>query len=269
MADGVKYLPIILTGLLTGGISSGSTYWLQREQFRQEFQGSLIADNLNEFVGACVTDNPEQRTFFMIGVAEALECSGGEVQHCVIRHVRENCGRFVSPAELEAVEADASTDAALTDEAAPAPPAAAAIEAPAAEAEPGPLRSAAPSPAPLGADAPATATPRARLFMHVASDTQRTQLRPVNDALRASSLTGDVAVMRGIEIVEGFNGATHVRYFFPEDRDEAVTVIQALQARLPSIAPEPRLIGGYANRRDRLSGQIELWVSPTAEVLAP
>lgn len=268
MAD-TKLVSIILTGVLTGALSSGSTYFLQREEFRRQFQGSLIAENLNEFVGACVTENREQRTFFMRGVAEALECEGGEVQRCVIEHVRTNCGRFVSPLELEVMEeAPAAVVAELTDNA--APPAAA--EAPAASTDVETRVAQRPSTgagtAVLRTEA-APAPARTRLFMHVASVTYRDQLRPLNDAVRASNAVPGVQIVRGIEVVEGYDGPTHVRYFLPQDRAAAEAAVAALRERIPDLAAEPRLIEGYANRGARVAGLLELWLNPNAEIAGP
>ena len=302
MADGAKVWAIVLTGLFTGGISSGSTYFLQqqsfqdtlqaqREQIRQQFQGSLITGNLNQFVAACVTDNNDQRTFFMRGVAQALECNEAEVQHCVIEHVRNNCGRLVSSREIAVQQVSAETPA--SEVSADAPLSAAEPEQPTLsmiEETHAPVSAAAPPPA-LGAGAaasdskqasgapdappvPKSAAPQARkglrLFAQTPNVDLKLRLQPVDDALRTSGALGpDAFVANNIEVVRGYSGTTHVRYFRPEDRGYAEMTIKALQPYLPGMESEPRQIGGYEKQSGQFAGQVELWLSPDQPITPP
>lgn len=252
MADNKpNIIAIVLTGIVTGGFSAASTWYMQRQEFaeqramlRQGFQGTLVSDNLDQFVAACVTEDANQKTVFMVRLAEAAQCEDSETQTCVINYIRENCRRFVSAEERALVEEQVAMSM-QTTAAAPQAEQAPAAEAPAAGAAQGRLQ-----------QRMAQRVLGPRLYIHVPNADWRARMTPL---AQSGELAG-VRVLRGIETIENYDGATHVRYFREEDRDEAVALIAALQPTLPDISTEPRLIGGYDS--PRVAGQLELWVGP-------
>ena len=94
-----------------------------------------------------------------------------------------------------------------------------------------------------------------RLFIQISRDEQRAE----TEKLRQKIATWNVEAP-GVELVSRYSGPTELRYFFPEDADQAAKLAHQLGESLPSLTS--RLIGGYTQKAGIKPELFELWIGP-------
>jgi hypothetical protein len=94
-----------------------------------------------------------------------------------------------------------------------------------------------------------------RLFIQIAREDQREAAEKIRSSLAATNVDAP-----GIELMQRYAGASEVRYFFPEDKDEAATLTARLNIMLPGLTR--RIIGGYTQKPGVKPQLFELWIGP-------
>jgi hypothetical protein len=99
-----------------------------------------------------------------------------------------------------------------------------------------------------------------RLFIQIARAEQRTGAEAIRSDAAAAGVNAP-----GVEVVGHYGGQTELRYFFSQDKEQAVSLARLLQPMLPSLAC--RQVGGYQQSQGVNPELFELWIGPDAAIL--
>jgi hypothetical protein len=94
-----------------------------------------------------------------------------------------------------------------------------------------------------------------RLFIQIAREDQKAGLEKIRGGLSGMNVDAP-----GIELIARYAGASELRYFFPQDADQASELATRLSESIPGLTC--RLIGGFTQKTGAKPQLFELWVGP-------
>lgn len=99
-----------------------------------------------------------------------------------------------------------------------------------------------------------------RLYIQIAQEDQRTGA----EKIREGGILPSNVDMPGVELKRGYSGRTELRYFFEDDKAQAVKLAQQLNSILSGLACVR--VGGYTQQRGVKPELFELWIGPQATI---